>query len=519
MDTLLGIDLGTTGVKVALFEAGAGEVITSAFADYPLTHPHVGWAEQDPATWWDRTVDAVKKCLADASLCGVEKETLKGIGLSGQMHGIVLLDAAGMVVRPCIIWADQRSDEECRWITERVGEDRLIDLVSNPALPGFSLPKLIWVRNHEPQLFARARKLLLPKDYLRYRLTGVLGMEISDAAGTCMLDVGRGSWSGELLERVSIDPELLPPVIPADAVAGVITGEVAALTGLPVGTPVAGGGADNACGAVGNGVVSPGLALVSIGTSGVVLAHAEAPQVDRSGPVPRVHTFNHAVPHAWYLMGVTQAAGLSLRWVRDHIGLPEMAVERWAGIDAYDALMKEAEPVPPGSDGLIFLPYLQGERTPHLDAYARGGWIGLTASHSRRHLVRAVLEGVAFSLKDCLGILQQQGLSIEQIRATGGGAKSAVWRQIIADILGVELVTTSNTEGPAFGAALLAGVASGVYPSVVDACRATVRIAERTSPHPETVAAYTDAYAAYRALYPALQPIVSRPPVSRAELQ
>ena len=311
-----------------------------------------------------------------------------------------------------------------------------------------------------------------------------------------------------------IDPELLPPVIPADTVAGVITHKVAALTGLPVGIPVAGGGADNACGAVGNGVVSPGLALVSIGTSGVVLAHAETPQVDRSGPVPRVHTFNHAVPHAWYLMGVTQAAGLSLRWVRDHIGLPEMAIERWAGIDAYDTLMKEAELVPPGSDGLIFLPYLQGERTPHLDAYARGGWIGLTASHSRRHLVRAVLEGVAFSLKDCLGILLQQGLLIEQIRATGGGAKSAVWRQIIADILGVELVTTSNTEGPAFGAALLAGVASGVYPSVAEACRATVRIAERTLPQPETSAAYAAAYATYQALYPALRPIISRP-VSR----
>jgi xylulokinase len=511
MDTLLGIDLGTTGVKVALFQAPAGEVVASAFAGYPLMHPHVGWAEQDPSAWWDSTVQAIKMCLADADRNGVKSETLRGVGLSGQMHGVVLLDAAGEVVRPCIIWADQRSEQECRWITDRVGESRLIDLVSNPALPGFSLPKLLWVRDHEPQEYTRARKLLLPKDYLRYRLTGQLGMEISDAAGTCMLDVRQGTWSEELLELVGVDPNLLPPVVPADTVAGVITGHVAALTGLPVGTPVAGGGADNACGAVGNGVVRSGLALVSIGTSGVVLAHAESPQVDRSGPVPRVHTFNHAVPHAWYLMGVTQAAGLSLRWVRDHIGLPELEVERWAGTDAYDSLMKEAEPVPPGSEGLIFLPYLQGERTPHLDAYARGGWLGLTASHSRRHLVRAVLEGVAFSLKDCFGILLQQGLSIEQIRATGGGAKSALWRQIIADVLGVELVTTSNTEGPAFGAALLAGVASGVYTSVGEACAATVRIAERTSPRPETAAAYAEAYATYRALYPALRPIVSRP--------
>jgi xylulokinase len=262
---------------------------------------------------------------------------------------------------------------------------------------------------------------------------------------------------------------------------------------------------------VGNGVVRPGLALVSIGTSGVVLAHAESPQVDRSGPVPRVHTFNHAVPHSWYLMGVTQSAGLSLRWVRDHVGLPEMEVERWAGVDAYDLLAAEAVLAPAGSDGLIFLPYLQGERTPHLDAYARGGWIGLSASHTRRHLVRSVLEGVAFSLKDCLTIVEQQGLPIEQIRTTGGGAKSPIWRQVIADVLGVELVTTSNTEGPAFGAALLAGVAGSVYASIEEACAATVRIAERTPPRAETAAVYADAYGVFQALYPALKPIVSRP--------
>ncbi len=278
--------------------------------------------------------------------------------------------------------------------------------------------------------------MLLPKDYIRFRLTGKLAMEISDAAGTCLLDVKQGTWSREVLEAIALDPALLPPVVAADAVSGTITGEVAALTGLLPGTPVAGGGADNACGAVGNGVVLPGLALVSIGTSGVVLAYADTPQVDMSGPVPRVHTFNHAVPHAWYLMRVTQGAGLSLRWVRDNIGLPEQALERWTGLDAYELLAREAESVPAGSDGLLFLPYLQGERTPHLDAYARGGWIGLTASQDRRHLVRAVFEGVAFSLKDCFLIIQEQGLPMEQLRATGGGAKSVLWRQIIADILG-----------------------------------------------------------------------------------
>ena len=283
--------------------------------------------------------------------------------------------------------------------------------------------------------------------------------------------------------------------------------EVEQLTGLLAGTPVAGGGADNACGAVGNGVVRPGLALVSIGTSGVLLAHASTPQVDVSGPIPRVHTFNHAVPHAWYLMGVTQGAGLSLRWVRDNIGLPEQALERWTGLDAYELLTKEAEGVSPGSDGLLFLPYLQGERTPHLDAYARGGWIGLTASHNRRHLVRAVLEGVAFSLKDCFAIIQEQGLELEQLRATGGGAKSLLWRQILADVLGVQLVTTTAEEGPAFGAALLAGVASGVYESVPQACEITVRVVDRTDPRPELEDVYAKAYEKYRALYPALKPI------------
>jgi xylulokinase len=286
---------------------------------------------------------------------------------------------------------------------------------------------------------------------------------------------------------------------------------VAAQTDLVAGTPVAGGGADNACGAVGNGVVRPGLVLVSIGTSGVVLAYAATPQVDMSGPIPRVHTFNHAVPHAWYLMGVTQAAGLSLRWVRDNIGLPERALERWTGLDAYELLMREAESVPAGSNGLLFLPYLQGERTPHLDAYARGGWIGLTASHDRRHLVRAVLEGVAFSLKDCFTIIREQGLPMEQLRATGGGAKSHLWRQIIADVLGVELVTTNATEGPAFGAALLAGVASGIYDSILQACETTIHVVERIEPQPAVERDYAQAYETYHALYPALKPIISKP--------
>ncbi len=510
MQTLLGIDLGTTGVKAALF-AEDGRVLADAFFDYPLYHPHPGWAEQNPDDWWQATIDAIRLCLSKGAEQGASPSDVRGIGLSGQMHGVVLLDEQHQVLRPCIIWADQRSEKQSQWMTERVGARQLIEHVSNPALTGFTAPKLLWVRDNEPDIFARAHTLLLPKDYIRYRLTGEMAMEISDAAGTCLLDVKHGIWSQDILKAIGLDPSLLPPVVPADAITGHITDEVASLTGLIAGTPVAGGGADNACGAVGNGVVSPGLALVSIGTSGVVLAYADSPQVDTSGPVPRVHTFNHAVPNAWYLMGVTQGAGLSMRWVRDNIGLPEHALERWTGVDAYETLAQEAKSVPAGSEGLIFLPYLQGERTPHLDAYARGGWIGLSARHDRRHLIRSVMEGVAFSLRDCFAIIREQGLTIEQMRATGGGAKSPLWRQIIADVLGVELVTTNATEGPAFGAALLAGVAGGVYSSVQEACKQTVRIVERTAPQTSTKAAYDSAYETYQALYPALKPIISKP--------
>jgi xylulokinase len=511
MDALLGIDIGTTGVKAALFAAEDGSTLSSAFVEYPLYHPYPGWAEQQPEDWWQATLTAIRQCLQDGAIEGVQPADVRGVGLSGQMHGVVLLDEAYRVLRPCIIWADQRSEAQCRWMTERVGAARLIDYVSNPALPGFSAPKALWVRDNEPEIFARARVMLLPKDYIRFRLTGMLAMEISDAAGTCLLDVRHGVWSREVLDAIGFDAALLPTVALADAVAGKITQEVAQLTGLPAGTLVAGGGADNACGAVGNGVVQPGLALVSIGTSGVVLAYTNQPQVDRSGPVPRIHTFNHAVPGAWYLMGVTQGAGLSLRWLRDNIGLPERALERWTGVGAYEILTKEAEGVPAGSDGLLFLPYMQGERTPHLDAYARGGWIGLTASHDRRHLVRSVLEGVAFSLKDCFAIIAEQGLALEQVRATGGGARSPLWRQIIADVLNVELVTTSAQEGPAFGAALLAGVASGIYASIAHACHTTVHVVERTEPQPANARVYANLYEQYRALYPALKPIISHP--------
>jgi xylulokinase len=510
MDTLLGLDIGTTGVKAALFAADDGRALASAFFDYPLYHPAPGWAEQDPEDWWRATCAAIQACLAQASAQGISAEEVRALGLSGQMHGAVLLDEQNRVLRPCIIWADQRSAAECEWITETVGLERLIDLTSNPALTGFTAPKALWVRNHEPEIFARAAHLLLPKDYIRWRLTDVMAMEISDAAGTLFLDVRRGEWSTELLELIGLNPSLLPPVRRSIDVCGEITPDVAALTGLRAGTPVAGGGADNACGAVGSGVVEPGLVLLSLGTSGVVLAHAATPSVDRSGPVPRAHTFNHSVPNAWYLMAVTQAAGLSFRWVRDHFGLPEMALERWGAADAYELLSNEAAGAPVGSEGLLFLPYLQGERAPHLDPLARGGWIGLTARHDRRAIIRSALEGVAYSLRDCFAIIREQGLPIEQVRITGGGAKGPLWRQILADVLNTELVTTQAQEGPSFGGALLAGVAAGIYPSVEVACKTAVRLGGRTEPNAANTRIYEQYYPVYQALYPALKASFAR---------
>jgi xylulokinase len=510
METLLGLDIGTTGVKAALFAAEDGRTLASAFEDYPLYHPAPGWAEQDPQDWWRATCAATQACLAQASAQGITAKEVRGVGLSGQMHGLVLLDEQDHVLRRSIIWSDQRSAAECEWITRTVGVARLIDLTSNPALTGFTAPKALWVRNHEPELFARVAHLLTPKDYIRYRLTGVLAMEISDAAGTLFLDVRKGDWSGELLEIIGLDSKLLPLVRRSIDVCGEITGEVAKLTGLAVGTPVAGGGADNACGAVGSGVVNPGTVLLSIGTSGVVLVHAKEPLVDRSGPIPRAHTFNHSVPNAWYLMAVTQAAGLSFRWVRDQLGLPEMALARWGVGDAYDLLAAEAAGAPAGCEGLLFLPYLQGERAPHLDPEARGGWIGLTARHDRRSLIRSVLEGVAFSMRDCFQIIREQGLPIEQIRVTGGGARGALWRQILADVLESELATTQAEEGPSFGAALLAGVAAGVYPTVEAACDTTIRLGTRTEPDAARSALYRQYYEVYQALYPALKTSFAR---------
>jgi xylulokinase len=508
MDLLLGIDLGTSGVKVALFDAANGSCLVSSTEEYPLLHPQPSWAEQDPETWWTATVQAIRNCLEEAATKGIASSSIKGAGISGQMHGAVLLDEQDQPLRPAILWCDTRTEVECAEMTEQVGAQRLIDLVSNPALPGFTAPKLLWVRKHEPEIWAKVRRVLLPKDYLRFRMTGTSLMEISDAAGTCLLDVIHGQWSTETMEILGLDPLLFPPIIGAADIAGTITPAVAEATGLPVGLPIAGGGADNACAAVGAGIGAPGQALVSIGTSGVVLAFSATPQVDRSGPVPRAHTFNHAVPSAWYLMGVTQGAGLSLRWVRDQLGAEERMEMQASGRDIYDILADEAGTIPAGSEGLIFLPYLQGERTPILDSQARGGWIGLTARHTRAHMIRAVLEGVAYSLRDCLEVIRASGVTIDQIRVTGGGARSPVWRQILADVFAQPLAPLVVEEGPSLGAALLAGVAAGVYPSVPDACAQIVRTITPVEPNPEASEIYKRGYGLYQRLYPALRDIM-----------
>jgi xylulokinase len=504
MSDLLGIDIGTTGARAILVDAADGRVLAGATSEYPLHTPRPLWAEQNPEDWWAGTVSAVRAVLESARAARGPVE-VAAIGLSGQMHGVVLLDGAGEVVGPSIIWCDGRSQAQCDAITATVGERRLIELTSNPALVGFSAGKLLWIRSERPDQFARARRFLLPKDYIRYRLTGVHASEVSDASGTLLFDVSNRRWSTEMLAALELDPGLLPPVHESPEVTARVTADVARELGISPGTPVAGGGGDQAAGAVGNGVVRPGVVSSTIGTSGVVFAHCAAPVRDGQG---RVHTFCHAVPGAWHVMGVTQGAGLSWRWFRDEVaGELEKRAAAAEGREIYDVLAGQAEAAPAGSDGLFFLPYLMGERTPHLDPRARGGWFGLTAAHRRAHLARSVLEGVAYSLRDCLEILYEMGVRVEEIRASGGGGRSGLWRQIQADVFGRCVLTVNASEGPAYGAALLAGVGIGAWRTVPEACDACISVATRTSPDQAARAVYERDYRIFRELYPRLAPL------------
>lgn len=487
MPIVLGLDIGTTGCKAAAFDE-AGHLVASHTVEYPLYHPKAGWAEQDPHDWWHGTVQAIRALLAHPQ---VDAEQVAAVGLSGQMHGAVLLDTEMQPVRRAIIWNDGRTTKQCEEITRAVGKQKLIELTGNPALEGFTLPKVLWVRENEPDIFKQASLLLLPKDYIRWRLTGLVAQEISDAAGTVMFDVRNGKWSNAVREAVGLPATLFPDILGSTELAGQITRETAQETGLLQGTPVVGGGADNACGAVGTGVVAEGISMVSLGTSGVVLAYSSAPRIEEMG---RVHTFNHSVPNAYYLMGVTQGAGFSLRWARDLFRL-----------ESYDAMTQEAASVAPLSTGLVYLPYLQGERTPHMDASARGVFFGLTGAHTRAHIIRSVLEGISYSLRDCFEILRSTGLRMDQMRLTGGGAQSDMWMQMLASVLGTPLSRTTATEGPAFGAALLAAVGAGIYRDIPSACRATIRTTDVFTPDPAMRHVYDRGYEFYRSLYPDLK--------------
>ncbi len=498
MAFLLGIDVGTTGTRAVVVRPD-GHVVGAATGDHqPIRMEKPGWAEQDPENWWQATVKAVRAALAAAQLKGSE---VAAVGLSGQMHGVVLLDKARAVLRPSLIWCDQRSQQQCDWITAQVGSDRLIQLVSNPALTGFSAPKLLWVRDNEPKVFERAAHFLLPKDFVRLRLTGEFATDVSDASGTLLFDVPHRRWSKEMLSALGLDAKLLPRAYESPEVAGQITREAALVTGLAAGTSVVGGGGDQASSAVGNGIVLPGLASATLGTSGVIFSYTDKPKLDPAG---RIHTFCHAVPGKWHVMGVTQGAGLSLRWFRENFGGSESWYARESGVDVYDLMIKEAEKISPGSEGLLWLPYLMGERTPHLDAQARGMWFGLTAAHTRGHLIRSILEGVAFSLRDSFEIFKELEIPVEEIRASGGGSRSFLWRSIQADIYGKELVTLHTAEGSAFGAALLAGVGAKVYSSVEESARQAIQVRERMSPHCARAQFYDRLYKVYRNVYPAV---------------
>lgn len=498
MEYLLGIDIGTSGTKTVLFDTEGG-VAASKTIEYPMQQPQNGWAEQNPNDWWNAVCGGIRAVLEKS---GADAKAIRGIGLSGQMHSLVMLDENNQVLRPAILWCDQRTAAECEEIYQRVGKERYIEITANPALTGFTAGKILWVRNHEPEIYAKCRHILLAKDYIRLRLCGVYATEVSDASGMGLLDVPHRCWSQEVLEKLEIAPELLAKVYESPEVTGTITPEAAEQTGLTAGTPVVGGAGDNAAAAVGTGVVEDGKAFATIGTSGVVFAHTSKLSVDPKG---RVHTFCCAVPGAWHVMGVTLAAGQSLKWYRDQFCGVDCQQAAEQGVDPYFLLDKEAEKVPIGSNRLIYLPYLMGERTPHLDPDCRGAFIGLSGMHTRYDLLRAVMEGVTFSLRDCAEILKEMQVRPTQILACGGGGTSPLWRQMLADVLGCEVATTVSKEGPALGVAILAGVGAGVYASVEEGCRKLIGVNAPQAPIAENMDKYEAFYAIYRALYPALK--------------
>jgi xylulokinase len=498
MDVVLGIDVGTGGTRAVIVNAD-GRVMASATSEHaPFRSPRTAWAEQDPEDWWRASRQAIGEAMKAS---GARPSSIRAIGLSGQMHGAVLLDEAGAVVRPSIIWCDQRTEAECEWLTNTVGAARLLELTSNPALTNFTLPKLLWVRQHEPDAWSRVRRVLLPKDFVRLRLSGEYAIDVADASGTLLLDVAHRRWSHEIVEAAGLDISMLPRLFESPEICAHVSARGSAETGLVANTPIVAGAGDQAAGAVGMGITRPGAVSVTIGTSGVVFAATDRPALDPKG---RLHTFCHAIPGRWHVMGVTQAAGLSLRWLREQLGLKDQ------GDAAYDLMTNEAAAIEPGADGVLWTPYLMGERTPHLDPNIRAALVGLAASHTRGHIVRAVLEGVAFSQRDSFTIFKELGVPVQRIRVGGGGARSALWRQIQADIYGHAVETVHADEGAAYGAALLAGVGASLWPNVDDACDRLVQSSVAASPRPEVTAVMNGRYDAYRRVYPALRAVDGR---------
>lgn len=499
MSVYLGIDIGTSGTKTLAVNA-KGKILAQAMEAYPCYHPKPLWSEQDPEDWWQATVKTVRAVVKQAKL---KPADVRAIGLSGQMHGSVFLDKNNKVVRRALLWNDQRTAAECAEIEKRAGgRKRLIEMVANPALTGFTAPKILWLRNAEPKNFEKTVKVLLPKDDIRRRLTGEFATEVSDASGMLLLDVVHRRWSKELLGKLGLDVNMFGQVYESEEVTGRLTSEAAKMLGLSTDCLVVGGAGDCAAGAVGNGIVKPGVLSTSIGTSGVVFVHAETPQVD---PLGRLHTFCHAVRGKWHMMGVTLAAGGSLQWFRNAVCQTLASEAKRRKVDAYDVLTEEAAVTPPGAEGLFFLPYLAGERTPHADPNARGAFVGLTLKHTRGHLVRAIMEGVTYSLRDCLAIIEEQGVAVKQIRASGGGARSAFWRQMQADVLGKAVVSMAADEGPGYGVALLAAVGAGEFKNVAEACEATVKTVEQTKPVTAARKVYDKAFPIYQKLYISLR--------------
>ena len=483
---LIGIDVGTSGTKCVLFDL-EGNAITSCTEEYPMYQPHNGWAEQNPEDWWNAAKAALSKVTSQAG-----DGEISGIGLSGQMHSLVLLDKNNEVIRPAILWCDQRTAKECEQIESIIGHDRLIEITANPALPGFTASKIMWVKNNEPENFDKIEHILLAKDYIRFKLTGEYATEVSDASGMQLLDVVNRCWSEEVCDKLGVKMNWLAKVYESCEVTGRVTAEIAKMTGLAEGTPVAGGGGDNACAAIGTGVCKDGKAFTTIGTSGVVFAHTSSPKIDPKG---RIHTFCAAVPGEWHVMGVTQAAGLSLNWFRNNL----------ASDVSYAEIDKECEKLPIGCEKLIYLPYLMGERTPILDSDARGVFFGLSAMHTKYHMARSVIEGVSYSLYSCLEVLDEVGAETNDMALCGGGGKSRFWHEMIADVYGKSVKTMLSNEGASLGAAILGGVAAGVYSSVADGCEKAVKESSSISADMEKHGEYMKYYGVYKSIYPGVK--------------